>query len=194
MKQIHLRILLVATAAIAAAALTGCASSSRQEVRLNIKAQPDTLIEVMPFEAAKKQFATSDASDRGPLGVAIDSETSIYTYKFDDEDYANLRKSIIESLQKEASFKGVHDVSNEGEIGTGTKLYIDFTESGIGSAGWGGFTCAINAYAWTEDATGNVLAKEEIAVLERSGMTVAGAKNKAITKFVREVSGLFATD
>ena len=146
----------------------------------------------MPFAVAEKRFAASDASVRGALGVAIDYETGIYTYRFADEDYANLRKSIIESLDKEDSFKGVQDASSQTENGAGTSLYVKFIESGTESESWGGFACALKAHAWTEDATGNVLANREIAVLEKSQMSVGAAKNKAITEFVREVSELFA--
>lgn len=194
MKRNQLTMLLLAATAMSAAVLTGCVTSGLQEVSLNIKAQTDTLVEVMPFETAKKRFATSDAGARGPIGVLLDQRTGLYTYKFDDKDYANLRNSVIESLLKGGFFKGVHDVTYDGEVGTGTRLYINFSESGMGRSGWGGYTCALNAYAWTEDATGNVLAKKEIAVIEKSGMGVGAAKNKAITQFVREVSGLFVTN
>jgi hypothetical protein len=158
--------------------LAGCMSSGTQEISLNIDAQPETFVLVMPFAAAQERFATREG---------------IYTYKFDDQDYANLRKSIIESLQKNGSFKGVQDVSHETEIVTGTSLYVSFEESGMGSASWGKTACTLRAFAWTEDVTGNVMAEKEITVVETS-VAVRAAKNKAIAKFVQELSGLFVTN
>jgi hypothetical protein len=186
--------LLLAVIAISVVVINGCAGSSLQVINLNIEAQPDTTIEVMPFVMAKKRFATSDAESRGPIGALIESGTGAYTYRFDNEDYAILRKSIIESLRKGGSFNGIQDVPHEADVGTGTRLYVNFVESGLESASWGGIICAISAYAWIEDATGNVLASREIAIAEKSGTSVGAAKDKAISKFVREVSGLFVTN
>ena len=176
---------------VSAIILTGCVSSGAQEISLNIEAQPETMVLVMPFADAEKRFATSDAAGRGPIGILIEGETGIYTYKFDDQDYSNLRKSLIESLQKVGSFKEIRDVSLETEVVTGTSLYVDFKESGMGSASWGRFVCTLKAFAWTEDVTGNVLAEKEITVVEIGAMSVGAAKNKAIAKFVQELSGLF---
>ena len=191
MKRPQLTMQLLAAIAISIACLAGCTTSGIHQVDLNIKAQPDSFVEVMPLEPAKKRFATSDAWRRGSIGIAIDAQTGVYTYKFDDKDYENLRKSVIESLQKGGFFKGVRDVPDGGEIGTGMRLYMNFSESGMGQTRWGGFTCTLKAYAWTEDVTGNIVAKKEIAVVEKSEMTAGAAKNKAITKFVYEVSELF---
>jgi hypothetical protein len=184
---------LLAAIAISIVVTNGCVGSSLQVINLNIEAQPDTTIEVMPFVMAKKRFATSDVGGRGSIAVLIESGTGAYTYRFDNEDYAILRKSIIESLRKGGSFKGIQDVSHEADVGTGTRLYVNFVESGMESSSWGGFICVINAYAWIEDATGNVLASREIAIAEKSGVSVGALKDNAISKFVREVSGLFVT-
>ena len=184
----------VLLAVMASTLVSGCATSSSTVVTLNIKPQPTTVIEVMPISAAHKRFVTSDWWRRGIIGGAIDANTGIYTYKFDDTDYANLRKSVIDSLQKGNYFKVVNDVSNDVASVTGTRLYINFSESGMGSTFLGGFTCTLKAYAWTEDATGNLISKKEVAVQEKSEVTVGIAKNKAITKFVQEVSKLFDTN
>jgi hypothetical protein len=184
MKHNDAAISLLIAVAILVVALTGCTSSGVQKISLNIEPQSEILLLVMPFVVAEKRFAVSDDRSQG----------LVYVYRFADEDYENLRKSIIESLDKKDSFKGVQDASSQSENGAGTSLYVEFAESGMETASWGGFACALKAYAWTEDSTGNVLAKREIAVLEKSQMSVGAAKNRAITEFVREVSRLFATN
>jgi hypothetical protein len=195
MKTLQTHASTILLAVMASTLVSGCVTSSSTVVPLNIKQQPATVIEVMPISAAQKRFVTSDWWRRGIIvGGVIDANTGIYTYKFDDKDYANLRKSVIDSLQKGNYFKEVNDVSNDVEAGTGTRLYINFSESGMGSTTLGGFTCTLKAYAWTEDATGALVAKKEVSVLEKSEITVGIAKNKAITKFVQEVSKLFVAN
>ena len=179
--------------------MSGCASSSSKVVTLNIRPQPTTVIEVMPTSAAKERFGTRDKRDTAWFWVNGSLEkrwlADARVYAFEDKDYANLRKSVIESLQQGGFFKEVRDVSPDGAAGSGTRLYLNFTESGMGSTGWmGGFTCTIHAYAWLEDPTGKILTKGEIAVQGKSELTVSIAKNEAITKFVQEVAKLFVTN
>ena len=148
----------------------------------------------MPFAEAKKRLASTDVHQRGLLGMIINEHTGIYTYVFDDIDYSNLRKSLIESLQKGNYFRAVNDIANVSESGKGTRLYIDFSESGIihSESGFMNLNkkahCILNAYAWTEYPNGNLRTKKEITIEESSGISVADAKNKAILKFIEEIS------
>lgn len=178
-------------AVIASTFLAGCTSSKPKVSVLKINSQPDTLVEVMPFAAATHRFATNDASKRGLSGIILDAQTGIYTYRFDDGDYSNLRKSLVDSLQKGKFFKGVQDITSEKDAASGTRLYIDFIESGMNQTTLS-FVCVLKARAWTEDSSGKILGKKGIVVEEKSGISVAAAKNKAIDKFVKEVAGLFS--
>jgi hypothetical protein len=183
--------LLSAAVAVMVCSLTGCTTSRSKIANLHLKPQSDTVVEVMPFALAKKRFTGNDAWRRGLIGVAIDAGTGIYTYRFDDTDYSNLRKSAIESLRKANSFKDVRDVANENETRNGLRLYIDFAESGMRQAAMS-CTCVLKAHAWTEDVSENVIAKKDILVEEVSIWTVSDAKNKAIDRFVQEVAALFS--
>ena len=183
---------LIALVMLLVVATTGCTtSSSKKIVTLNIKPQPETVVHVMPAAAAQKRLTTSDAAKRALLGILVDQATGIYTYKFDDKDYGHLRQSVVESLQQGHAFRAVHDVTADTVEGDGTRLYISFQESGMQQTKWGNFICILKALAWTEDAGGNVLAKKNVAVEEKSGVTVRVAKGKAISRFVTEVGGLF---
>lgn len=183
----------VAVTLISIVSLGGCTASSSRIVDLNIKPQRDTVIEVMPFAAAKVRFAMSDAwGHHGLAGVVINAYTGIYTYKFDDYDYSNIRKSLIDSLQNDNSFRAIQDIENENEVGKGTRLYINFTESGMHSYSLGGFACLLKAYTWTEDPGGSIMAKSEITVEGTSLLSVNRAKNQAIEMFVHEVAKLLS--
>ena len=84
-----------------------------------------------------------------------------------DEDYANLRQSLIQSLRKGQIFKAIHDIQNENESSNGIRVYISFDESGINQTSFESF-CVLNAYAWTEIAGDSVLSKKEIKTRGRS--------------------------
>ncbi len=167
-----------------------CASSSLIVEELNLNLQGDTVIEIMPFSEAKKRLASKGFKWRGAIPDLIDKETGLYT-SFDDADYAFLRKSLIQSLRKSQSFKAIHDIQNENESVNGIRFYISFDESGINQTSLESF-CVLNAYAWTEVAADSVLSKKEIKTRGRSGWSVNGAKNDAITKFIKEVSQLIS--
>ncbi len=167
-----------------------CASSSLIIVELNLNLQRDTIIEIMPFSEAKKRLASKDSEWRGAIPDLIDRETGLYT-SFDDEDYAYLRKSLIQSLRKSHSFKAIHDIPNENESANGIRFYISFDESGINQTTFESF-CVLNAYAWTEIAGDSVLLKKEIKTRGRSSWSAGGAKNDAIAKFIKEVAQLIS--
>lgn len=167
-----------------------CTSRSLNIVELNFSPQRDTVIEIMPFREAKKRLATKDSKWRGTLTDLIDRENGLYT-SFDDNDCANLRQSLIQSLRMSKIFKAVHDIKNENESGNGIRLYISFDESGINQTSFKSY-CVLNAFAWTEIAEDSVLSKKEIRTRGRSNWSVRGAQNDAITKFIKEVAQLIS--
>jgi hypothetical protein len=172
--------------------LTGCTSSHATVVKVSpiSQAHAGATLEVMPFVAPEKQYATSDAGRRGLLGVAADEGTGVYTYRFDSKDYQNLRQSIIESFRAGKHFAEVRDLANASEAGSGLRLYVDFSESGMNKTTWN-MVCTIKGKGRLVDASGKVLSTKDIAVTEKSGMSVSAAKTKAITKFVQELDALF---
>jgi hypothetical protein len=167
-----------------------CASSSLNIVELNLNPQRDTVIEIMPFSEAKKRLASRGFKWRGAIVDLIDRETGLYT-SFDDEDYANLRQSLIQSLRRSQIFKAINDIQNENVSANGIRLYISFDESGINQTSLESF-CVLNAYAWTEIEGDSVLSKKEIKTKGRSNWSASGAKNDAITKFIKEVAQLIS--
>lgn len=175
-----------------AGGMCGCVSSKVRLVDLNLKPQRDTVIEVMPYAAAEKQYTTSDAGRRGLLGLVIDANTGIYTYKVDARDYANLRESIIQSLRKSDAFKDVRDIQNESESRTGVCLFLKINESGMRQTAFT-FVCVIKGKAWTSDASGRIITQKDINVEQSSAFTVGAAKSKAISKCVQEVVAIFAS-
>jgi hypothetical protein len=167
-----------------------CASKPLTVVILNLNPQRDTVIEIMSFSDAKKRFATKDPKWRGAIPDLIDREDGLYT-SCDDEDYAYLRQSLIQSLQKSQIFKAIHDIQNKNELGNGIRLYISFDESGINQTSLESF-CVLNAFVWTEIAEDSVLSKKEIRTRGRSSWSASRAKNDAMTKFIKEVAQLIS--
>ncbi len=165
-----------------------CSSSSLTVVELNLHPQRDIVIEIMPFSEADKLLASRGFKWRGTLADLIDKETGLYT-SFDDKDYTNLRQSLIKSLKESQNFKAIHDIQNEDESTNGIRLYISFDESGINRTSLESF-CFLNAFAWTEISRDSILSIKEIKTKGRSSWSVNGAKNEAITKFIKEVAQL----
>jgi hypothetical protein len=172
--------------------LTGCTGSHATvaKVAAPSSAHAGTVLNVMPFAAAGKQYATSDAANRGLVGALADAGTGIYTYRFDAKDYQNLRQSIVESFRAGKHFAEVRDLANANEAQAGLRLFLEFSESGMNKTTWN-MVCTIKGQGRIEDAAGKVLSKKDIAVTKKSGMSVSAAKNQAIKAFVEEVGALF---
>lgn len=168
-----------------------CSSSSLTIVELNLPPQQDIVIVVRPFLEADKLLVSRGFEWRGAITDLIDKETGLYT-SFDEKDYANLRKSLIESLRESQSFKAVYDIQNENESVNGIRLYLSFDESGVNQTSLVSF-CFLNAFAWTEISQDSVLSKKEIKTKGKSSWSVNGAKNAAITKFIKEIADLLST-
>ncbi len=167
-----------------------CSSHSLNIVNLNLFPQGDAVIEVRPFPEAKKRLVSRGFKWRGALVNLIDPENGLYT-AFEKEDFVYLRRSLIQSLRESESFKAIHDIQNEDESVNGTRLYICFDKSGVKQTTFESF-CFLNACAWTENSTDSVLSKKEIKTTGKSSWSASGAKNEAITKFIKEVAQLIS--
>jgi hypothetical protein len=172
--------------------LTGCTGSHATvaKVAAPSAAHAGAVLNVMPFAAADKQYATSDPGRRGLVGVAANEGTGIYTYRFDAKDYQNLRQSIVESFRAGKHFTEVRDLANANEAQAGLRLFLQFSESGMNKTTWN-MVCTIKGQGRVEDAAGKVLSQKDIAITKKSGMSVSAAKNLAIKAFVEEVGALF---
>jgi hypothetical protein len=170
--------------------ILGCAGSGVNIVKIRSSKYTGVIV-VMPDTLAEKRFSTSDWSRRGVVSTVIGRTTGIYTYTFGDDDYKNLRTSLVESLRSSGAFQNVVDQVDERSLPDGVRLYIKFSESGMNKTALGmSFICILKAIAWTEDSNSNVLNKKDISINEESIMTVSAAKNQAIEKFVLEVASI----
>jgi hypothetical protein len=160
-------------------------------VELNLPTQQDIVIEVRPFSEADKLLKSRGFEWRGVMTDIIDKDEGLYT-SFDEQDYSNLRNSMIESLKKSQSFKAVHDIQNENDSVNGIRLYLSFDESGVNQTSLRSF-CFLNAFAWTEASQDSVISKKEINTKGSSSWSMNGAKNSAITKFIKEIADLLST-
>ena len=147
----------------------------------------------MPFVAAKKRLSEKGIKWRSTIPDIIEKESGLYI-SFDDKDYEILRKSLIQSIRESKGFKEIHDIQNEKETSNGVRVYISFDESGVDQTGLFSFSavCFIKAFAWTEIAKDSVLAKMEIKTKGRSSWSASGAKNDAITRFIKEIAQLLS--
>ncbi|MDT8402710.1 MAG: hypothetical protein RQ743_13540 [Bacteroidales bacterium] len=168
--------------------IPGCVASKIQTVDIRLNKKMASIVVMKPSEAKRRLYAT-DAARRGPVLVLIDNKTGFYTYTFDEKDYANLRASVINSLEKCSCFNKVTDTPDQDKGTEQMILYLDFYDSGIQKTTWT-MDCLLNGTAWIEDSSGKVLAEKQISVLESSGMSVGKAKDKAIIKYLQEISAL----
>jgi hypothetical protein len=167
-----------------------CSSSSLNIIKLNLHPQKDTVINIMSFSEAKNRLAAKGIKWRGTITDLIDRDKGLYT-SFNEEDYDNLRQSLVQSFKKSDVFKAVYDIQEEDELLNGICLYIAFDESGINQTSLVLF-CFLNAFVWTEIAGDSVLKKAEIKAVGRSSWSPGAAKNDAITKFIREIGDLIS--
>ena len=180
------QIILFAFFVILAAIIFKCTSGSLNIVELNLNPQKDAVIAIMPLADAKNRLATKSPKWRGKLTNVIARETGLFT-PFDEKDYLNLRQLLIRSLRKSQAFKAVHDIQTETTAESGIRVYIRFDESGKTQSSLASF-CDLNAFAWIETAADSVLSKKELQTKGRSNWSTGGAKNKAISKFIKEVA------
>ena len=167
-----------------------CSSSSLNIVELKPNLQKDTEIDIMPFSAARKRLERKGSRWRGMFTDIIDKKDALYK-AFDDEDLTNIRQTLIKSLRKSQNFKAIYNINTEKELVKGVRLYICFDRSGIKQTSFESF-CFLNACVWTEIAGDSIVSKKDIKTVGKSIWSLSNAKNKAITKFIKEVALLLS--
>jgi hypothetical protein len=179
--------------------LVGCAGSKVHTADFEL-APGKGKIAVMPWTKAKKNLSASDARRRqemafeavgvlsGPI-EAVDEATGLFTYTFDKDDYANLRQSVIQSLQESEAFSEVLDVSDTPPPDDDLRLVLTFSESGIKQTP-ATSKCILNGSAQVVRGTADAGQTRDIAIEATSFLSVSGAKNKAIKMYLAEVSEL----
>jgi hypothetical protein len=149
----------------------------------------------MPFNPPERRIVARDwrANTYAPgilpqaLGVPNPYNASIYQYTFDEQDYRNLRRSLIESLRTGKYYKAVGD----GSIAANDGLLLDFAfaESGIQQT-FTYSTCIIKGRLTVKQPTGKVLRQADVSVEEKSAVTVGASKNAAIRAFLQKTAGV----
>lgn len=167
-----------------------CTSRSATVVTLIINPQKNTIIDVMPFSAAKKRLEAKGPRWRGMFTDLVDIENGLYT-PFEKNDLEIIRKSLIKSLRHSKSFKLINDVKTYNEAQNGIRLYLCFDKSGTKQTSRESF-CFINACAWTEIANDSVVSKIEIKTVGKSNWSLNNAKDEATEKFLLEIAKLFS--
>jgi hypothetical protein len=176
----------------------GCAGSSSIVARLPITPRPEVSVQVMPLNPPQRRIVARDwrANTYAPgilpqaLGVSNPYDASIYQYTFDEQDYRNLRQSLIESLRAGKYYKAVGD----GSIGARDDLLLEFSfvESGIQQT-FTYSTCIIKGRLTVKQATGKVLRQADVSVEEKSAVTVGASKNAAIRAFLQKTAGVLSS-
>jgi hypothetical protein len=179
--------------------LVGCAGSKVHTTRFELNPRKGK-IAVMPWEKAKKSLSASDAKQRAEMaqeavGIlagpheAVDDATGLFTYTFNQDDYANLRQSVIQSLIKSEAFSDVIDVSDTPPTSDDLKLILTFSKSGIVQTP-ATSKCILNGLARIVKDTDDAVPTRKIAIEATSFLSVNGAKNKAIKEYLVEIGEL----
>lgn len=179
----------------------GCAGSKVHVTRFDLGTGKGK-IAVMPWTKAEKQLFANDAERRGEMltGVggnaveaalyeAVDEWTGMFTYTFDEYDYANLRASVIQSLQKSEAFSDVLDVSDAPPPEDGHRLVLKFFESGIVQTP-ATSKCILIGSARVEKGSADVAPARPITIEATSLLSVSGAKSKAMKMYLAQIGEL----
>jgi hypothetical protein len=159
----------------------------------------------MPFSKAKNQLVANDAQQRrllqedaeAKLGLThtfayqeeVDATTGLFTYTFEQNDYVNLRQSVIQSLRKSDAFSEVIDVSDGQPAEDSLRLVLVFAESGIVKTP-ATFKCILNGTARVEGGSADAALACDIAIKATSLLSVSGAKSKAIEMYLAKIGEL----
>jgi hypothetical protein len=146
-------------------------------------------IAVMPFSKAKNQLVATDAQQRRLLQEEVDATTGLFTYTFEQNDYVNLRQSVIQSLRKSDAFSEVIDVSDGQPAEDSLRLVLVFAESGIVKTP-ATFKCILNGTARVEGGSADAALACDIAIKATSLLSVSGAKSKAIEMYLAKIGEL----
>lgn len=181
--------------------LAGCAGSKVHVASFDLAAGKGK-IAVMPWTKADKQLSANDAQQRGQMLMGIggnaveaalyedvDKWTGMFTYTFDEYDYANLRASVIQSLQKSEAFSKVIDVSDATPPEDGHRLILKFFESGIVQTP-ATSKCILIGSARVAKGSTDVAPARPITIEETSLLSVSGAKSKAMKMYLAQIGEL----
>lgn len=174
---------------ILAATITGCAlydtergvlvSSTAQMINVSLLPSVERPIQLLAFNTATVNIEGKET--RGVLFVPMVT----YTYRFDDVDQDNLRKSVLESLRGGDDL-GVIDVPPQADP-TGLQGTIVRVEMGEVTVDPGGInTCSLDSVVHVTRRVG--ARSTPLRVEGTSVFSIASAKNDAIKKYVTRLT------
>jgi hypothetical protein len=163
----------------------GCFSSRVKTTDIKISPHFNSNLIILPFKGINSSYTASYTRYDVRLG-AIN-----YTIGLGENDYSNLRKTLIKSITKTGSFLHVLEGDSTSLIIGKNDLVIKFNfgPSGMDSAASGMyFTGIINCSISIFNSDNIEIIKKDLNVSIKSHLSVADAKNKAIASFVKEVA------
>lgn len=177
------------TAMLVCTVIASCASQSQPTAQPRVLARPGTVMTLLPFSKPEVEGTANDAGRVGLLGIALDAATGMYTYRFDDDDFKELRGVLLRTLDDLHVYDSV--VDGGADVGGGVRegghaLNVDFSETGITEDRWG-FSCTLKAKCSVIDANGVTVVTHDIAVTETSMVSVGKSKVAARSAFAAQV-------
>jgi hypothetical protein len=197
-----IRLLLgVALTIIIGTMTNGCTtvSSSVQKSTIDVPRSRDTAFYVLPFEPPEKQLVAKDRRVAGgvPLGIldimiikAIKESNPIFNYTLDEQDLANLRQSLVQSIEASKAFDTVEVFSSvhDERPSKGLFLIVRLEEAGV--VGKFNYAAVIKGSARIEDNSSVILGETQLEAKETGTFTLSQSKNQAIRKVVEQVADL----
>jgi hypothetical protein len=176
--------------------LLGCAGSSVQIIKSNLKARPEATVYIMPVALPEEIGVAEDWRKTGEVVKTQEGNTiqkGIYQYSFSEGDITNLRNSLINSLIASKSFRDVIYLRNA-EIDSTINhsaffvyLKIDTTNMASGTNS----KCLISGKIEIKSDTEQLLYEDDINIETNSLWSISDAKNKAIRRFVMDAMESF---
>jgi hypothetical protein len=191
-------LLLVALTMIIAVMMNGCAASSIQNIAIDIPRASDAALYLLPFEPPAKQLVVKDRrafgygilSDLDLLLIQIikESNPSIYNYTINERDLANLRQSLLQSLEGAKAFDTVQVFSTVTDARPTNGLFLIIRLEEVGIVQKLDYYAVIKGSSRLEDKNCSVLGKIELDVNEWGPLSVGQCKNKAFKKVVEQTA------
>jgi hypothetical protein len=169
--------------------LLGCASSQVQTVNKKSAKHTNSKVIILPFQNMNDSIVAIDHRMGTVVGtdwkIIIDGPT--YTYTFEKDDYANLKKSLVQSLKNSNLYD---EVITRDSLSLGCQkddiiLYYRFDNCGMKFTP-AISTCILHYQFVIINSEGKPIKKSDIKIEETSMMSVSAAKNKAIRQFVNK--------
>jgi len=135
-------------------------------------------LEGMKFSGIGEQTSLTNTSVAGGVYAS-----ATYTYKFDEVDFENLRKTLTDSLNNSGITISTNDGSTKGD-GV-AKVKVDFESIDMIPDSMSTTSCLIKFSITVSNGTSEKITRHEVK--GHSGWSVAGSKNKAIEKVVNLV-------